>query len=238
MPLRTLPPAISDIALAPRQGWVDHQKSMASLKQILAERAPLLVLDAASARIQVGVLEAGGKGRWESSEEEAGVGVFSCIEKLGVDLDAVRSFAFCSGPGSILGIRTVAMALRAWAAVWEGDVRLIYGYGSLALVAQGLGQPGRAVIADARRESWHVFRMGAGLARVPAAEVPAGAVMPEGFRAWQPLPPGTERVPYLVSDLLGRTADEDLFTPVEAPDAFLHEEPSYATWTPQLHRAP
>jgi len=211
---------------------------MPSLKQILAVQAPLLVLDAASVRIQVGLLSADGKGQWESSEEEAGIGIFRCIEKLGVDLDAVRSFAFCSGPGSILGIRTVAMALRAWAAVREGEVRLIYGYGSLALVAHALGQPGRSVIADARRESWHVFRMGAGLVRVPAAEVPAGAVMPEGFRSWQALPAGMERVPYLVSDLLQRTANEDLFVLVEAPDAFLHEEPSYATWTPQLHRAP
>ncbi len=183
-------------------------------------------------------MDSSGKGKWESSEEEAGIGVFRCIEKLGVDLDAVRSFAFCSGPGSILGIRTVAMALRAWAAVWEGEARPVYGFGSLALVAQALGQPGRSVIADARRESWHVFRLGAGLARVPAAAVPVGAVMPEGFRAWQQLPAGTERVPYVLSDLLERTANEDIFARVEAPDAFLHEEPSYATWTPQLHRAP
>ena len=32
--------------------------------------------------------------------------------------------------------------------------------------------------------------------------------------------------------------DLDLFRPTDAPDAFLHEEPSYATWTPQIHRAP
>ena len=32
--------------------------------------------------------------------------------------------------------------------------------------------------------------------------------------------------------------DADLFRATDAPDAFLHEEPSYATWTPQIHRAP
>ena len=62
--------------------------------------------------------------------------------------------------------------------------------------------------------------------------------MPEGFRAWQPVQPGTGRVPYAVAGLLAEAADRDLFAPVSAPDAFLHEEPNYATWTPQLHRAP
>jgi hypothetical protein len=29
-----------------------------------------------------------------------------------------------------------------------------------------------------------------------------------------------------------------LFRQTEEPDAFLHEEPSYAMWTPQVHQAP
>ena len=33
-------------------------------------------------------------------------------------------------------------------------------------------------------------------------------------------------------------AGADLFTATNTPDAFLHEEPAYATWTPQVHRAP
>jgi tRNA threonylcarbamoyladenosine biosynthesis protein TsaB len=211
---------------------------MPSLLQILAAQAPLLVLDAASARIQAGLLAADGTGRWESSDEEAGTGLFRCVEALGVDLGAVRAFAFCSGPGSILGIRTVAMALRAWEAAREPAERPVYAYGSLALVAAALGPDGPSVIADARREAWHVFRPGIGLARVPAAGVPEGAVMPDGFRHWQPVPPGTGRVPYVVAELLARAAACDLFAATSAPDAFLPEEPSYATWTPQLHRAP
>jgi tRNA threonylcarbamoyladenosine biosynthesis protein TsaB len=208
---------------------------MPSLHQLLAAQAPLLVLDAASTRIQAGLLAADGTGRWESSEEEAGIGVFRCIEALGAELDAISAFAFCSGPGSILGIRTVAMALRAWGVTAR---RPIFAYGSLALVAAAHGDPSRCVIADARREFWHLQRPGAPLLRVTAAEVAAGAVTPDTFRAWKPLPPGTRQVPYVLADLLPRAADHDLFVPAEAPDAFLHEEPGYATWTPQLHRAP
>jgi len=47
-------------------------------------------------------------------------------------------------------------------------------------------------------------------------------------------------VPYDLAALfaLPAVADADLFRPSPAPDAFLHEEPAYAKWVPQIHRAP
>jgi hypothetical protein len=65
-------------------------------------------------RIQVGLLGRGEPARWSCRRQEAGVGIFECIDLLDVDLGRVRAFAFCEGPGSILGIRTSAMALRMW----------------------------------------------------------------------------------------------------------------------------
>ncbi len=62
--------------------------------------------------------------------------------------------------------------------------------------------------------------------------------MPDGFRHWSTLPAGVTGTPYVLADLLPKVADRDLFRATDAPDAFLHEEPSYATWTPQIHRAP
>ena len=73
---------------------------------------------------------------------------------------------------------------------------------------------------------------------MPTAELAGELVMPEGFRHWTPLPAGVTSTPYVLADLLPRVADADLFRPTAAPDAFLHEEPAYATWTPQIHRAP
>jgi tRNA threonylcarbamoyladenosine biosynthesis protein TsaB len=208
---------------------------MPSLRQLLAAHAPLLVLDAASARVQVGVLAADGASRWETSDEEAGVGVFRCLERLGVQPAECGAWVYCDGPGSVLGVRTVAMALRAWAVVAP---RPVFGFCSLAVVAHGLGWPEVSVIADARREAWHHFRLGGGLRRVSAAHLGGELVMPENFRHWSELPRGVTRVPYSLADLLPRTADADLFLATDAPDAFLHEEPSYVTWTPQIHRAP
>jgi tRNA threonylcarbamoyladenosine biosynthesis protein TsaB len=78
--------------------------SMQSLRQLIGAHAPLLVLDAASARVQVGWLPNADltQAKWEAANEEAGTGVFRCIEKLGVDINAARAFAFCEGPGSVL----------------------------------------------------------------------------------------------------------------------------------------
>jgi tRNA threonylcarbamoyladenosine biosynthesis protein TsaB len=144
-------------------------------------------------------------------------------------------FAFCDGPGSALGIRTTAMALRTWNA---SRARPVFAYHSLALVAESLGRPEVSVIADARRESWHRFKLGGSLTRVPASDLTGELVMPENFRTWTPLPPHVFRVPYSIADLLARTREGDLFRATDAPDAFLHEEPSYVQWTPQIHRAP
>lgn len=210
---------------------------MPSLRDLLAAHAPLLLFDAASARVQVGWFEtpAIAMAQWQSSEDEAGVAVFQCIENLGVDVRQASAFAFCDGPGSILGIRTVAMALRTWCVLRP---RPVFAYTSLALVAHALARDDVGVIADARRDSWHRFQRNGGLQRVPTGALSGDLVTPEGFRNWTPLPATVQRVGYAVPDLLARTSEVDLFLETGAPDAFLHEEPSYVTWTPQIHRAP
>lgn len=215
---------------------------MSSLREILAAHAPVLLLDAASARVQVGWLEcepASGAppftARWQSSDDEAGVALFRCLETLGASPADARAFVFCDGPGSVLGCRTAAMAIRAWGVL---QPRPVFAYHSLALVAHALGRPEITVISDARRDAWHCASPGSTLRRIPAAELAGDFFMPEGFRHWTPPPPHTTRVPYSLADLLPRALDADLFRRTESPDAFLHEEPAYATWTPQIHRAP
>lgn len=208
---------------------------MPSLRHLLAAHGPLLLIDAASARIQVGWLRPDQPAQWAGSDEESGVGVFRCLEELAVQPAEAGAFVYCDGPGSVLGIRTVAMALRTWCVLAP---RPVFAYHSLAIVAQALNRPGATIIADARRETWHGISLNSGLRRVPTAELTGELVMPEGFRHWSALPAGVTTTPYSLAQLLPVVADRDLFRATDAPDAFLHEEPSYATWTPQVHRAP
>ena len=210
---------------------------MPSLRAILSSHAPILLVDAASARIQAGVWSATGSIRWESSDNEASLGVFACVEQLGIKIDSVGGFVFCDGPGSILGIRTVAMALRTWRVLTP---RPIWAYRSLDLLVHALGDPAIAAIADARRDRWHVARLGHPMMRVPTAELPrTPLVAPGGFRQWSKLPGGlaVHSAPYDLATLWPRALDADLLHPIDEPEAFLHEEPIYAEWTPQIHRA-
>jgi len=213
-----------------------------SLRQIIAAHAPLLILDAASSRIQVGVFDDIDRARWSDSEEEAGTGLFRGLESLAVDLGEIRGFAFADGPGSLLGIRTAAMALRVWDALSAGQKpgrhRPVFAYHVLELMANALGRPDLTLIADARRGEWHTWRLGHPPGRRPTAELAGALSTPEEFRHWTPLPEGVERVPYRLGHLLPRAADAELFCPTEAPDAFRSEAPSYVTWSPRIHRGP
>jgi tRNA threonylcarbamoyladenosine biosynthesis protein TsaB len=210
---------------------------MPSLSQILREHSPLLLIDAASERVQAGLLGAGAPPRWSSRMAEAGVGVFECLDELEADVGSVAAFAFCEGPGSILGIRTTAMALRMWNALRE---RPLFAYAGLAVVACAVGRPEVGIISDARRGLWHCLHKGGPLMRVPAAELTGELMTPEGFRHWSPLPAGTASTSYDLAALLSAppVAAADLFRETRDPDAFLHQEPSYAKWVPQIHRAP
>ncbi len=209
---------------------------MPSLRQLIAAHGPLLLLDATSARVQVGYFTSDPAGaRWADSIEEAGTGLFRCVGALGVDLAAVRGFVFADGPGSVLGVRTAAMAIRVWCAL---DPRPVFAYNALAAVAARLGREDLTLIADARRDAWHACRLGGAPHRVTEAELSGPLATPEGFRHWKPLPAGTENAAYRLEDLWPRIADAGLLQRTEEPDAFLYEGPSYVTWTPQVHRAP
>jgi tRNA threonylcarbamoyladenosine biosynthesis protein TsaB len=220
-----------------------------SLRQLLALHPALLVVDTcaprteaalwlgnASAPVAVAALEAEA-----SSALPAAVARVLSEPATGgrriADLDAV---AFCDGPGSVLGVRLAAATLRAWRAV-RPELAL-YSYHSLPLLA--LTHPGLTIVADARRDTWHAVLPGAphALRRLASAELAAHAPLgtPASFRRWSSLPPGVEpsTLAWSVATLLAAAPDAPLFAEAPEPEAFLHEAPSYVTWTPQVHQAP
>ncbi|MDI1335044.1 MAG: peptidase M22 [Lacunisphaera sp.] len=220
---------------------------MPSLTQLLASHGTVLVLDAASTCVQVGLLRPGAPAAWRQTNEEAGTGIFSGTESVlkeaGRKLEDVGAFVFCEGPGSMLGTRTIAMALRTWQVLTP---RPAFAYQSLALagrLAWTLAPRGFTVIADARRATWHVQSVGAdgalaSLQRVAAGEVPAGELLtPENFRAWAPPPRPAAPCSYDLAKILPALGDGNFFRSVEAPDAFQHEAPEYKKWSAQVHSA-
>jgi tRNA threonylcarbamoyladenosine biosynthesis protein TsaB len=221
---------------------------MPSLRQLLDTHRTLLLIDSASACVQVAVLRKDTEPVWSAKLGEAGELIFSNVNDVlarsGLELEAVDAFIFCDGPGSVLGIRTAAVAVRTWCVL---QARPAYAFCSLAVVAHALAltddRRDFAVIADARRDTWHRVAVDAdrtisNLHRLPTAALDGDFVIPDGFRHWTPLPPHVEIAPYSLAALLPATADVVLFCEAAEPDAFLHEEPVYQTWTPKVHRAP
>jgi tRNA threonylcarbamoyladenosine biosynthesis protein TsaB len=153
------------------------------------------------------------------------------------ELDAI---AFCDGPGSVLGVRLAAASLRTWRAVSPGLA--LYSFHSLPLLA--VAHPGLTIIADARRDTWHATSATAPhqLGRVPSAELAAlgGLGTPDNFRRWSTLPADVEprALAWSAATLITAAPDEPFFQESSEPDAFMHEQPTYVAWTPQVHQAP
>jgi tRNA threonylcarbamoyladenosine biosynthesis protein TsaB len=243
---------------------------MPSLRSLVAAHRSVLLIDSSSACIQVGLWQCstvketpGGpehdesdlplpRAIWHASEQEAGIAIFAGVDsvlaqaRIGVaDLGAL---VFCEGPGSILGIRTAATALRIWTATDAGGPR-VFSYRSLELVARDLRRRETpepfAVVADARRDSWHWVAANAGGAIGPLQRIPAsdagrfggGFFTPSGFRSWSKFPGDVSTVHYDLADLWPHQGDADILRAAPNPDAFLHEEITYLAWTPKIHRA-
>lgn len=223
---------------------------MATLTQLLANHGCILVLDAASTNVQVGLLRTSAAPIWRAAPEEAGKALFTgadgCLREAELTMKDVTAFAFCEGPGSMLGVRTTAMAVRTWQAELP---RPAFHYQSLPLIAHELARTGAAlpltVIADARRDTWHAIKVATDgypsslrrLATATLAESPEVLYQPTSLRAWATPPKPTQPCDYNVAALFAAHADKELFSGTLAPDAFQHEAPDYKKWSAQVHSA-
>ena len=100
---------------------------------------PILIIDTASPTTTVGLGVSDTEWCWLDSDRESGVAVFQLVARMvgarAIPLTSLRTLAYCDGPGSMLGIRTAAMALRTWVASGcLGQARMT-AYSSLALAA-------------------------------------------------------------------------------------------------------
>jgi len=220
-----------------------------SLRQLLSRHPTLLLADTCSTRVEVALWRDGQLQpvAVATIDAEATSGLPEAVERVltaaTTHVRALDAVAFCSGPGSVLGIRLAAATLRTWRAL-RPDLAL-YGYASLPLLATA--HPDLTIIADARRETWHTVRARSAthIERVPSADLAALSAehalgTPATFRSWSKPPADVAIRPleYSPSALFTAAPDADLFAAAPEPDAFMHETPAYATWTPRVHQAP
>ncbi|MGE9293276.1 MAG: hypothetical protein ACQKBW_06665 [Puniceicoccales bacterium] len=208
-----------------------------------------LFLDASSVQVQAGLWC---DSRWlsiKSQESPALESIFSlvkdCLDEANLKLEQVGGFIHCEGPGSVLGIRLAAMAIRSWQALpaWADAESLACRSLSLAAaLISATEQPEEPfhIIAEARQTRWNLLTCPDGeIAEVEPEVIDALAAPIYHLRqrkSWHTPP---ERAVPVLNDLSAHPellASPGLLSPVEAPGLFLVNEATYRTWTPERHR--
>jgi hypothetical protein len=207
---------------------------------------PCLCLDGATRdRVRGGIL---GDGVWLAEQAHEGdptAGVAEVTRALlaqsGLDWPDLRAAALNQGPGSILGIRAVAVSLQAWSALRALPILGWSGHLAAAWAAVGSCD---GVVSEGRSGRWVVQRLGAsspsgGLEEVAPSDLAGLRLRPVsgGFRHALPAGLGAPVDPWpLLPRLLVSRA---LAGPTDHPDA-LNSPAVHALWSGRRHgsRAP
>jgi tRNA threonylcarbamoyladenosine biosynthesis protein TsaB len=213
---------------------------------------PWLFLDASSVAARVGVWQNARWLAWRESEapalEAIFAGVRAALDESGIPLEKLGGYLYVEGPGSVLGLRLTAMAIRAWqtdeAARKGGKMHPVWAGGSLhlaaALALAGGTPPPFAVFTEARQGHWHVFDVhgsaAAPVGALSAREVgenglPAGALFHVPARkAWHQPPPHGRPLSISLHDHPETLLHPNLFRLAETPTPFTGTAPEYKKW--------
>jgi len=214
---------------------------------------PILLLDASATKVCVGVLEGHRWLAFAESESQALESLFDLVvqvlNKAELNLGAIRGFLFCEGPGSVLGIRLVAMAIRTWRAFPEHAHKPVLAYRSLLaaeamLAAEKKLQAPYTIITESRMKKWNILQNGDGVSENEIREVTDRDLsdMSETHyyfnqRAGGKPPSNVIKFNYdlkvhpaIFSNLLSLRM-------VAEPDAWLPENTIYQKWSAQRHGA-
>jgi len=173
-------------------------------------------------------------------------GLFGCVEvalaEAKLKLSDIRSFALCVGPGSVLGIRIAALAVRSWSAL---EPRPIFVWESLAGIARSAltaGEKGPFLVAvESRLKRWHALEVSADGSLGAPFEAEAAQLNSSGHRvlasseAAAGVLTSHVAVPHPWSALPTFFAQSGFLREELRPDA-LNVANDFATWSGERHR--
>lgn len=216
--------------------------------------AHYLLIDASSPNsVIIAQLDASGRHWARFSEEPSAAleGIFSASEQLCPQFSP-NGFLFCEGPGSILGIRIAAAAIRGRNAL--GNAVPVLAFQSLrliaALITRAFPQEKHfAVLAESRMNAWNILEVENGIPADKFLELKTPeleALPPQKIFLLpqrRPFPPPVPTVSVNPAEML--KADPAIFAELpellhdcgNTPDAVNTSAVSgYAKWTPERHR--
>lgn len=213
---------------------------------------PALVIDGSGRSIFIGVL--GVDLKWIGVSEQDGTpsedlfrGVQRVLKAARIRLSAIRSYLYCEGPGSVLGLRLCAMAVGTWSQIYPESANL-YSYNSLRLSALILQSKDpdleeALIVSDWKKGVWNAIRLESG------SPGPVEVIEDTRIRAWTGrlyhLPqrkgwqPPPQRAKTLVYDpaLINQVyRSHQLLTPTQGIQLYRSGLNTFKKWTPDRYR--
>jgi len=218
----------------------------------LDNSSPLLLLDGSCPRAQVGLLGKDGTLKWKQLVGEVAATLFEAtrqiLDEAGISPQEIRTWAFCEGPGSTMGIRISAMAIQTWQALTPTPQALL-AYRSLDAASYIIqkNQPELRkwlVCSDLRKNQWNCMNASTDspeseIRVLSEAEMPQD--LPRFFltqRLFSPSQPmGCSPIDYDLAQL-SLEHWQLLLHPIEKPQALQTTSTTFKKWKPERHRAP
>lgn len=210
-------------------------------------RLPLLV--DASSQVQVGIPDSKDWLSLVREEKPALESLFVAIpkslEEIDASISAIDAILFCEGPGSTLGLRVAAMAVKTILRENEPSPTL-FTYNALDLAAIMSNDFSRPILAP--------FRKGKRLLRSPISDSAIGSIevleepiseslskealhLPS-LRSWETLPEGLDVLDYDISHIAGLAGIAPILRPAEIPQVFTPLPAEFRKWKPARNLSP
>ncbi len=208
----------------------------------LPSGGPILVLDAACPGVFAGLWQDSAWLVSRSVKTPALDSLFGlveeCLDATDTHLEELAGFAYDEGPGSVLGIRVTAMALRIWRAMPALKSKPVFAYRSLELLAAQLADDRAGenfvILADYRKDAWITLRSGGDIAVVADADI--SPELPLYYlrqrKAWRSPPERAVEVTLDLSADAQLLCDEKQLRAVEQPGVYTVKPVEYKRWQP------
>lgn len=210
-------------------------------------RLPLLV--DASSQVQVGIPDSKGWLSLVREEKPALESLFVAIPRslgeIDASISAIDAILFCEGPGSTLGLRVAATAVKTILRENEPSPTL-FTYNALDLAAIMSNDFSRPILAP--------FRKGKRLLRIPVSGSAIGSIevleepiseslskealhLPS-LRSWETLPEHLDALDYDISRIAGLAVIAPILQPAEMPEVFTPLPAEFRKWKPARNLSP
>ncbi len=218
-----------------------------------APACPTLLVDGSGACFYAGVLGSGGQWlAFKAADEPALESLFTTVEHVlqeaGIALEAIQSYLYCEGPGSVLGLRLCAMAIETWRRL-QPTPGATYGYKSLQLAAADLLHHTQLpqqvlLISDWKKDTWNGLKLSTG--NLPEVTPVSSGELADwsgplyhlpARKGWQPPPANAVELSYQPQNLPDLLSVHGLVRATEGVTLYQSGLNTFQKWTPDRHRA-